>query len=171
MVSSGSSHCPLQHTAHRLKLCVSVSVGRIASYGWGKRWPGSLHRDGTRRLQRKRKSKSPFVFTFQKIEVAVKPRPLCGNSTRNLISHAVWRANTRRAANNGPMADVIHCRRILMTALSGTTGITFRAAISAFAILLFVGHAAAQSKTTVGSTSKGKSIRAASRKLVWRRNN
>ena len=34
------------------------------------------------------------------------------------------------------------------------TGLTFRAAMSALAILLFVGHAAAQSKTTVGSASK-----------------
>ena len=35
-----------------------------------------------------------------------------------------------------------------------TIGVTFRAAMSAIAILLFVGHAAAQSKTTVGSASK-----------------
>jgi hypothetical protein len=41
-----------------------------------------------------------------------------------------------------------------MTALSDTTSVTFRAAMSAFAILWFVGHAAAQSKTTVGSASK-----------------
>jgi hypothetical protein len=35
------------------------------------------------------------------------------------------------------------------------TGVTFRATMSALAILLFVGHAAAQkSKTTVGSASK-----------------
>jgi hypothetical protein len=34
------------------------------------------------------------------------------------------------------------------------TGLTFRAAMSALAILVFVGPAAAQSKTTVGSASK-----------------
>ena len=41
-----------------------------------------------------------------------------------------------------------------MAAFSDTTGITFRAAISSLAVLLFIGHAFAQSKTTVGSASK-----------------
>jgi hypothetical protein len=41
-----------------------------------------------------------------------------------------------------------------MAAFCDTAGVTFRAAMSSLAILLFIGHAAAQSKTTVGSASK-----------------
>src|SRR5262245_65577286 len=38
--------------------------------------------------------------------------------------------------------------------MAAFSDITLRAVMSALAIMLFVGHAAAQSKTTVGSTSK-----------------
>jgi len=51
-----------------------------------------------------------------------------------------------------------------------TIGVTFRAAMSAIAILLFVGHAAAQSKTTVGSASKESPFAPLAGK-VWRRDN
>src|SRR5262245_12938515 len=53
-----------------------------------------------------------------------------------------------------PSQDYCHSED-LMALLFDVTGITLRAAMTALAILLFVGHAAAQNKATVGSASKG----------------